>query len=51
MIMNKLKEKHEDKYTIEQIRVWGNMIQKKNTESYEDPPDKPFFLANQERKH
>ena len=43
MIMNKLKEKHEEKYTPEQFRVWAHMIQMKKYESYGNPPDKTLF--------
>ena len=51
MIMNKLKEKHEEKYTPEQFRVWAHMIQMKKYESYENPRLlTSHFLVNQERK-
>lgn len=42
-IMGKLKEKHEGKYTPEQLRAWAHLIQMSKHESYEAPPDKPFF--------
>ena len=43
MIMKILKEKHEEKYTPKQFQAWAHMIQMKKYESYENPPDKPFF--------
>ena len=42
-IMDKLKEKHKETYTPEQIRAWAHMIHMSKYESYETPPDKPFF--------
>ena len=43
VIMDELKEKHEDTYTPEQIRAWAHAIHMNKYESYENPPDKPFF--------
>ena len=43
VIMDKLKEKHKETYTPEQIRAWANMIHMRKYESYETPSDKPFF--------
>ena len=42
VIMDKLKEKHE-RFSAEQLRAWAHMIQMNKYESYENPPDKPFF--------
>ena len=43
MIIEDLKEKHSTKYTPEQLNVWAHMIHTKKHESYDYPPDKPFF--------
>ena len=37
---DKLKVKDDDKYTPEQFQAWAHIIQMKNYESYENPPDK-----------
>ena len=48
-IVSNLKEKHkEGKYSHfsgAQFHCWGNMIQLGHHESYENPPNKPFFGA------
>jgi len=48
-IVNKLKTKHKGKYTIEQINVWVHLIHMKKTQSYEEPPDKPFFRGKSKK--
>lgn len=48
-IVDKLKTKHEGKYTIEQINVWAHLIHMKKTQSYEEPPDKPFFRGKSKK--
>lgn len=45
IIMAELEEKHKMGYSKEQIRCWANMIQIKQHESYEIPPNKPFFTT------
>lgn len=45
IIMAELEEKHKKGYSKEQIRCWANMIQIKQHESYEIPPNKPFFTT------
>ena len=42
-IVDKLEKQHSKKYTIEQLRAWGNMLMMKKHDSYDRPPDKPFF--------
>jgi hypothetical protein len=44
-IVEQLSRKHEKNFTPEQIRAWGHMIQMRKHESYENPPDKPFFRS------
>ena len=39
-IVEKLRSKHEEKYTPEQFRAWAHMHK---CDSYDAPPDKPFF--------
>ena len=43
LIIEKLKENHENSYSPEQLRAWAHMIHMKRHTSYEFPPDKPFF--------
>ena len=43
VIAAELVEKHKEKYSKEQIRCWAYMIQIKQHESYEIPPNKPLF--------
>ena len=45
IIVEELKKKHEGTYTPEQIRCWANMLQIKQHESYDSPPNKPFFKS------
>ena len=42
-IVDKLNKKHEGRYTPEQINVWVHLIHMKKVQSFEEPPDKPFF--------
>lgn len=42
-ICEKLKEKHNLKYTMEQLRAWAVLIQMKKHDSYDNVPNKPFF--------
>ena len=39
----KLKEKHGANYSSEQLRTWAHLIQMQRHESFDTPPDKPFF--------
>ena len=47
-IVDELEKRHSKKYTIEQLRAWGNMMMMKKHESYDHPPDKPFFKQKKE---
>ena len=42
-ILEKLKQKHAENYTPEQLLTWAHMIQMKKHESYDTAPNKPFF--------
>ena len=42
-IVDELEKKHSKKYTTEQLRAWANMMLMKKHDSYDQPPDKPFF--------
>jgi len=44
-------EKRKEKYSKEQIRCWENMIQIKQHESYEIPPNKPCFKTKARGLH
>uniref|UniRef100_A0A1X7SGI6 Uncharacterized protein n=1 Tax=Amphimedon queenslandica TaxID=400682 RepID=A0A1X7SGI6_AMPQE len=48
-ILQKLRSKHgkDEKYTPEQFHCWANLIQMKKHDSYEAPPNKPFFGVKQ----
>ena len=41
-IVQKLREKHQDRFTPPQINTWAHCIQMKTHSSYDEPPDKPF---------
>ena len=45
-IVDELEKRHSTKYTIEQLRAWGNMIMMKKHDSLDHPPKKPFFKVN-----
>ena len=42
-IMERLQEKHKDKYTVIQLRLWANMLQLGTHRDYESPPNCPMF--------
>ena len=42
-ILEKLRSKHEEKYSPEQFHCWANLIRMRRHESFEAPPNKPFF--------
>ena len=42
-IYEKLEDQHREKFSPEQLRAWAHMIQMSKHDSYEVPPDKPFF--------
>jgi hypothetical protein len=42
-IMAKLKEKHESQYSVEKLSAWAHMINMKTHESYDSPPNYPYF--------
>lgn len=42
-IVKKLEEQHRGRYSPEQLRAWAHMIQMSKHDSYDEPPDKPFF--------
>ena len=45
----KLKEKHADKYTPAQLRLWANMLQIGTHKDYNMPPDVPMFGDGKKR--
>jgi hypothetical protein len=45
-IHDKLREKHKEKYTDEQLRTWAHLFQMKKHHSLEVAPNKPFFQSN-----
>lgn len=52
VIVEELQERHgsSKKYSPEQVRAWAHMIQLRKHDSYETPPDKPFFKSNKNAK-
>ena len=48
-VVDELEKRHSKKYTIEQLRAWGNMMMMKKHDSYDRPPDKPFFKQKEEQ--
>ena len=46
-IYRRLEEKYRGKYTPEQLRAWAHMIDLKKHSSYDEPPNKPFFVGKQ----
>ena len=50
-IIEDLEERHDDTFTMEQLRVWAHMIHMKKHSSYTDPPDKPFFRKHVSKKN
>ena len=48
-IVQKLKEKHAKLYTLEQYNCWAHTIDMGKHESYECPPDLPFFVGKRAR--
>ena len=42
-VVQKLKEKHGSLYSIEKLNAWAHMIDIGKHDSYETPPDLPYF--------
>ena len=49
-IVDELEKLHTNKYTTEQLRAWGHMMMMKKHDSYDHPPDKPFFKQRKEEQ-
>ena len=49
VIADKLTEKHEGKFSAEQINVWAHLINMKKHQSFDDPPDKPSFRGSSKK--
>lgn len=45
-----LRKKHGNKYTLEQLRMWAQMIRLGKHESLDDPPDKPFWQGRKRQR-
>ena len=43
VIYETLQDNHQEFDTAEQLRAWAHLIQMKKHQSYDEPPDKPFF--------
>jgi hypothetical protein len=42
-IFEELRSKHKERYSPEQLRAWSHLVEMGKHDSYEEPPDKPFF--------
>ena len=42
-IFEELHDKHKGKYSAEQLGAWSHLLEMGKHDSYEEPPDKPFF--------
>lgn len=42
---DELRKKHGKKYTLEQLRMWAQLIHLGKHDSVDDPPDKPFWMG------
>ena len=49
-IFQKLDERHKGAYTPEQLRAWAHLIHMDKHNSFESPPDKPFFRGYKANK-
>jgi hypothetical protein len=49
-IYQELKEKHKDKYTIPQLRLWARMIHCGTHDGYDNPPAVPMFSGTQPKR-
>ena len=50
VICQELVEKHEEVYSAEQRRAWVHLLQMHKHDSYDEPPNKPFFRNGCSRK-
>ena len=49
-ICQDLKERHGRVFSPEQLRTWAQMLHVGTHDSYEEPPDKPFFRSAQRKR-
>ena len=49
-IVQKLRDKHQDRFTPPQLNTWAHCIHMKTHSSYDEPPDKPFFKARNSKQ-
>ena len=49
-IFKSLSEKHESRYTPEQLHAWAHLIELKKHTLLEDPPDYQYFRGNKQKK-
>jgi hypothetical protein len=49
-ILETLKEKHGDKFKLEQLNAWANMVQMQKHVSFHDPPTGRFFVTQNKSK-
>ena len=50
VIYQELAEKHEKAYSPEQLRAWAYLLQMNKHDSYDEPPNKPFFRNKNSHK-
>ena len=46
---DELRKKHGTNYTLEQFRMWGQLIRLGKHDSMDDPPDKPFWRGRKRK--
>ena len=49
-MVKKLSDKHGSKYSVEQLNAWAHLINVKKHDSYEHPPDLPYFRGFKKSK-
>ena len=50
-IVDKLKEKHLSRYSLEQYNCWTHTIDMGKHDSYDNPPDLPFFVGRKSARN
>lgn len=48
-VFNELDEKHNGKFSVEQLRMWAHLVNMGKHTSLDIPPDKPFFRGNKKK--
>ena len=46
---NELDEKHNEKFSVEELHMWAHLVNMGKHKSLDIPPDKPFFRGNKKK--